>query len=198
VTTDGQENEAMSDEIRNHLTQHQLVTRHLSLLTAFQMKAMKQQGTDHLAEIAIVRGGHPTLRKYLELVQDLIVLGLCAALFVAMLVKLFHLGQVLVRDTDFAAVIADILFIIVRIELFRLLIIYLEEHRVSVSTMVEVGIVSTLREVILKGAMEVDWRQMLVMCAFILTLGVVLRYAGVRSGETGNALAGEDAAKGAV
>jgi hypothetical protein len=32
----------------------------------------------------------------------------------------------------------------------------------------------------LKGAMQVDWRQMLVLCAFILTLGVVLRYAGVR------------------
>jgi uncharacterized membrane protein (DUF373 family) len=37
-----------------------------------------------------------------------------------------------------------------------------------------------LREVILKGAMQIEWRQMLVLCAFILTLGVVLRYAGVR------------------
>jgi uncharacterized membrane protein (DUF373 family) len=163
------------------------------------MKAMNQQGTDHLAEVAIVRGRHPTIRKYLELVQDLIVLGLCAALFVAMLIKLFHLGQVLVRDTDFAAVIADILFILVLIELFRLLIIYLEEHRVSVSTMVEVGIVSTLREVILKGALQVDWQQMLVLCAFIITLGVVLRYAGIRNDEAGSdSLAGEDAAKGAV
>jgi uncharacterized membrane protein (DUF373 family) len=163
------------------------------------MKAMNYQGTDHLAEIAIVRGGHQTLRKYLELVQDLIVLGLCAALFVAMLIKLFHLGKALMGSTDFAAVIADILFILVLIELFRLLIIYLEEHRVSVSTMVEVGIVSTLREVILKGALQVDWRQMIVMCAFILTLGVVLRYAGVRSGEPGSdSLAGKDAAKGAV
>src|SRR6267143_1987697 len=75
---------------------------------------------------------------------------------------------------------------LVLIELFRLLIIYLEEHRISVSTMVEVGIVSTLREVILKGALEIDWRQMLVLCAFILTLGLLLRYAGVRSEESGN------------
>jgi uncharacterized membrane protein (DUF373 family) len=77
------------------------------------------------------------------------------------------------------------MFILVLIELFRLLIIYLEEHRISVATMVEVGIVATLREVILKGAMQVDWRQMLVLCAFILTLGVVLRYAGVRCVEPG-------------
>src|SRR6266404_3156461 len=129
------------------------------------------------------RSRNPTLRKYLELVQDIIVLGLCAALFIAMLIKLFHLGNSLLIGTDFSAVIADILFILVLIELFRLLVIYLEEHRMSVATMVEVGIVATLREVILKGAMQVEWRQMLVLCAFILTLGVLLRYAGIRLDE---------------
>jgi uncharacterized membrane protein (DUF373 family) len=127
------------------------------------------------------RSRNPTLRKYLEFVQDLIVLGLCAALFVAMLIKLFHLGRSLLGGTDFSGVVADILFILVLIELFRLLIIYLEEHRISVATMVEVGIVATLREVILTGVMQVDWRQMLVLCAFILTLALVLRYSGVRS-----------------
>ncbi len=121
-----------------------------------------------------------SLRRYLEMVQDVIVLCLCAALFIAMVVKLVHLGRTLLAGTDFSAVVADILFILVLIELFRLLIIYLEEHRISVATMVEVGIVATLREVILTGALQIEWRQMLVLCAFILTLGVVLRYAGVR------------------
>lgn len=107
-------------------------------------------------------------------------LGLCAGLFAAMLIKLYHLGLSLWTGTDFSSVIADILFILVLMELFRLLIIYLEEHRVSVATMVEVGIVATLREVILRGALAVDWRQLLVICALILTLGVLLRYAGVR------------------
>jgi uncharacterized membrane protein (DUF373 family) len=135
---------------------------------------------DYRAESAADRSRNPTLRKYLELVQDIIVLGVCASLFIAMLIKLFHLGRSLLGGTDFSAVISDILFILVLIELFRLLVIYLEEHRISVATMVEVGIVATLREVILIGAMQVDWRQMLVLCAFILTLGVVLRYSGVR------------------
>jgi uncharacterized membrane protein (DUF373 family) len=132
------------------------------------------------AEPAIMRSRNPRLRKYLEMVQDVIVLGLCGALFMAMLIKLFHLSKALLGGTDFSAVIADILFILVLIELFRLLVIYLEEHRISVATMVEVGIVATLREVILKGAMQIDWRQMLVLCAFLLTLAVVLRYSGVR------------------
>jgi uncharacterized membrane protein (DUF373 family) len=136
---------------------------------------------DYRAEGEIRRNSNRMLRRYLEFIQDIIVLGVCAALFIAMAIKLVHLGRSLWGGTDFSAVIADILFILVLIEVFRLLIIYLEEHRISVDTMVEVGIVATLREVILKGAMQVDWRQMLVLCAFLLTLGVVLRYSGVRS-----------------
>jgi uncharacterized membrane protein (DUF373 family) len=123
---------------------------------------------------------HAAVRKYLDLIQDVIVLGLCAMLFVAMGIKLFHLGQRMLTGTDFSLVIGDILFLLVLLELFRLLLIYLEEHRVSVPTMVEVGIVSTLREVILRGALHVEWQQLLVVCAFILTLGTVLRYSGIR------------------
>lgn len=120
-------------------------------------------------------------RKYLELIQDVIVFGLCIMLFVAMGAKLFHLGQLMIRGTDFALVVGDILFILVLLELFGLLLVYLAEHRVAVSTMVEVGIVSTLREVILRGALHIEWQQLLVVCAFILALGTVLRYAGIRA-----------------
>jgi uncharacterized membrane protein (DUF373 family) len=128
-----------------------------------------------------VQRTHEGLRRYLELTQDIIVLGLCAMLFIAMLIKLVHLGSLMLQGTDFSALVGDVLFILVLIELFRLLLIYLEEHRFSVSTMVEVGIVSTLREIILKGPMEADWRQLLVLCAFILTLGAVLRYSGIQA-----------------
>jgi uncharacterized membrane protein (DUF373 family) len=121
-----------------------------------------------------------TPRKYLELIQDVIVFGLCIMLFVAMGTKLFHLGQLMIRGTDFALVVGDILFILVLLELFGLLLVYLAEHRVAVATMVEVGIVSTLREVILRGALHIEWQQLLVVCAFILALGMVLRYAGIR------------------
>jgi uncharacterized membrane protein (DUF373 family) len=95
-------------------------------------------------------------------------------------VKLLHLCKLMIQGIDFSLVIGDILFILVLLELFRLLLIYLEEHRVSVETMVEVGIVSTLREIILRGALHIAWEQLLVICAFITTLGLLLRYAGIR------------------
>jgi uncharacterized membrane protein (DUF373 family) len=131
--------------------------------------------------VVTVQHTHPLPRKYLELVQDFIVFGLCVILFAAMGIKLYHLCRLTIQGIDFSLVVGDILFILVLLELFRLLLIYLEEHRVSVSTMVEVGIVSTLREVILRGALHIEWQQLLVVCAFIVTLGVVLRYSGIKA-----------------
>jgi uncharacterized membrane protein (DUF373 family) len=131
--------------------------------------------------VVTVQHTHPLPRKYLELVQDFIVFGLCVILFAAMGIKLYHLCRLTIQGIDFSLVVGDILFILVLLELFRLLLIYLEEHRVSVSTMVEVGIVSTLREVILRGALHIAWQQLLVVCAFIVTLGIVLRYSGIKT-----------------
>ena len=53
------------------------------------------------AEPAVLQVIHSMSHKYLELTQDLIVLVLRAALFVAILIKLFHLGQVLLRERIF-------------------------------------------------------------------------------------------------
>jgi uncharacterized membrane protein (DUF373 family) len=127
-----------------------------------------------------VQQTHPRPRKYLELTQDIIVIGLCLILFAAMLVKLVDLVVQMMTGTDFALVMANVLFVLVLLELFRLLLIYLEEHRVSVSTMVEVGIVSTLREVIITGALQIEWPILLVISVFLLSLGAILRHSGIR------------------
>jgi uncharacterized membrane protein (DUF373 family) len=127
-----------------------------------------------------VQHTHPRPRKYLEFTQDIIVIGLCLILFAAMAVKLVDLTLLMLRGTDFALVMANVLFVLVLLELFRLLLIYLEEHRVSVSTMVEVGIVSTLREVIVTGALQIEWSTLLVISVFLLSLGAILRHSGIR------------------
>ena len=139
----------------------------------------------HHSESTGVHNRRHLVRSVLEFVQDLIVIGLCAGIFAAMVIKLLHLGRALMGGTDFSQVLADIMFILVLMELFRLLLIYLEEHRVSISTMVEVGIVAAIREALLIGALHVNWLQLLALCAFILTLGLVLRYAGIRTLQSG-------------
>ncbi len=74
----------------------------------------------------------------------------------------------------FQNVTSDILFILILVELFRLLIIYLQEQRISVGVAVEVSNVSVLREVIIRGVLEIPWQQILAICAFLLVLAALL------------------------
>ncbi|MGD1943470.1 MAG: phosphate-starvation-inducible PsiE family protein [Leptolyngbyaceae cyanobacterium] len=112
--------------------------------------------------------------RVLELVQDLIVVSLCIGLFCFMVMQLREMFLSLLPPLNFPHVTADILFLLIMVELFRLLIIYLKEHRVSIGVAVEVSIVSVLREVIVRGVLEVPWVQVLAACSFLLVLGGLL------------------------
>jgi len=112
--------------------------------------------------------------RALEAVQDLIVISLCIGLFSFMVIQLREMFLSLLPPLDFPAVTADILFLLILVELFRLLIIYLQEQRVSIGVAVEVSIVSVLREVIVRGVLEAPWTQILATCALLLVLGVLL------------------------
>jgi uncharacterized membrane protein (DUF373 family) len=112
--------------------------------------------------------------RVLETVQDLIVISLCIGLFSVMVIQLRAMFISLLPPLNFKAVTSDILFLLILVELFRLLIIYLQEQRVSIGVAVEVSIVSVLREVIVRGVLEAHWSQILSACAFLLVMGVLL------------------------
>lgn len=110
----------------------------------------------------------------LELVQDLIVICLCIGLFSFMVLQIREMILSLLPPIQFHAVTADILSLLIWVELFRLLIIYLKEQRVSIGVAVEVSIVSVLREMIVRGVLDTSWGQVLAACAFLLVLGVLM------------------------
>jgi uncharacterized membrane protein (DUF373 family) len=112
--------------------------------------------------------------RALETVQDLIVVSLCMGLFCFMVLQLRSMFISLLPPLDFREVTSDILFLLILVELFRLLIIYLQEQRVSIGVAVEVAIVSVLREVIVRGVLEVPWTQVLSACAFLMVMGALL------------------------
>jgi len=133
-------------------------------------------------------GVHRIFRRFLEPAQDVLVLGLGLALFALMVRTLLGLLTELLRPAiDFRAVIAEVLFMLVMVEVLRLLIVYLEEHRVAVDFMVELGIVSTLREVILRGVVELEWAQVAALSVFLLALGAMLRFGDLRGGDPSGA-----------
>ena len=112
--------------------------------------------------------------QILEFVQDLIAISLCIGLFGFMILQLREMFISLLPPLNFTRVTADILFILILVELFRLLIIYLQERRVSIGVAVEVSIVSVLREIIVKGILEIPLPQVIATCSFLLVLAVLL------------------------
>ncbi|HEY9604866.1 MAG TPA: phosphate-starvation-inducible PsiE family protein [Allocoleopsis sp.] len=112
--------------------------------------------------------------QILEIVQDLIVISLCIGLFAFMVIQLRGMVFSLLPPLDFPQVTSDILFLLILVELFRLLIIYLQEQRISIGVAVEVSIVSVLREVIVRGVLETSWIQILAACAFLLVMATLL------------------------
>ncbi|CAK6694437.1 hypothetical protein WH5701_04745 [Synechococcus sp. WH 5701] len=110
----------------------------------------------------------------LEAIQDLIAVSLCVGLFCVMVLQMRILFSTLLSAPQFHAITADILFILILVELFRLLIIYLQEQRVSIGVSVEIAIVSVLREVIVNGVLETDWHQILAVCMFLITMAVLM------------------------
>ena len=112
--------------------------------------------------------------QFLEFVQDLIIISLCIGLFSFMAIQLREMFVSLLPPLNFPRVTSDILFVLILVELFRLLIIYLQERRVSIGVAVEVSIVSVLREIIVKGILDIPWSQVLATCSFLLVLAVLL------------------------
>jgi uncharacterized membrane protein (DUF373 family) len=112
--------------------------------------------------------------RLLETVQDFIIICLCIGLFSFMILQLREMVLSLLPPLEFQPVTSDILFLLILVELFRLLIIYLQERRVSIGVAVEVSIVSVLREIIVRGVLETPWVQVLVACVFLLVLGALL------------------------
>lgn len=123
---------------------------------------------------------HSVFRKYIELTMDLILLCLVLVTFVFVMRTIYALGIVISKDANIPQVISEFLFIFILIEVLRILIIYIEHHHVSVDIMVELAIVAILREIMLKGALELDTIKIAGISILISVLGLFLRFGGIR------------------
>src|SRR5688572_26498725 len=120
-------------------------------------------------------------RRVLEAALDVIVVAIALVLFGLMVRTLLLMAKdVSAPAIDFRTVVAEVLFMLVMLELVLLLLVYLWEHHVAVDSIVEVGIVSTLREVVLRGVVDLEWQTILALALFLLALGFLLRFGDLR------------------
>jgi uncharacterized membrane protein (DUF373 family) len=131
---------------------------------------------------------HARLRRTLETLQDVIVTLMLVMLLVLSLQALWRLARLaLILATPTYELLSEIMFVLILTEVYRLLIFYLSDHRISVALTVEVALVSTLREVILKGAHEFEYQRLLGLSLLLVVLGGLLlmeRWTGRREEES--------------
>ncbi|MEH2311594.1 MAG: phosphate-starvation-inducible PsiE family protein [Nostoc sp.] len=108
--------------------------------------------------------------RNLEFFQDFIIISLYLGLFCVMLIRLGDMFFSFLSPLDLRQVTSDILFILILVELFRLLIDHLQQQRTSVTAAVEITIVSALREVILRGVLEIPRDQIFGIAVFLVVL----------------------------
>ncbi|WP_414575747.1 phosphate-starvation-inducible PsiE family protein [Anabaena sp. CCY 9402-a] len=112
--------------------------------------------------------------SYMEAFQDLLVIILCLALFAVMVVQLWGIFIAITQQVNYKILTSKVLFVLILVELFRLLMVYLKEHSISVGVAVEVAIVSVLREVVVHGVLEISWIQTIAICGLLFILGGLL------------------------
>lgn len=135
---------------------------------------------EHKKEVEFYFWIHAAFRKYVEVILDLILMGLVVVAFILIGKTIYLLGLSIYETTNISFVISEIMFIFILIETVRLLIIYLEYHRVAIDTMVEIAIVSILRELILKGVLHIEPIVLAAASLFVVVLGLLLRFGGLR------------------
>jgi uncharacterized membrane protein (DUF373 family) len=118
---------------------------------------------------------HPFVRRTLENLQDLIISLMLVLLLVLSLQAIWRLARLaLIQAAPSNQLLSEIMFVLILTEVYRLLIFYLSDHRISVALTVEVALVSTLREVILKGAHDFEWTRILGLSLLLVVLGGLL------------------------
>jgi uncharacterized membrane protein (DUF373 family) len=117
---------------------------------------------------------HEALSRYFEWAQDAVASLLAIVVLVIMaqgIVKLFQLAVLDARPPS--AVLPQIVLLLIFVELFRTLLYYLREHRVAVGLMIEVAIVSILRELLVKAPVT-SWSDALAVAVLLFSLGALM------------------------
>lgn len=110
----------------------------------------------------------------LDRLQDVVVFGCSILLVFEMMLILSDTFINLRSGIGIKEVTTQSLLLLILVELFRLLAVYLKHHRIYVGIAVEVAVVSILREIIVEGIIHMNAMQTFSICAFLFVLGALM------------------------
>ena len=117
---------------------------------------------------------HDKGSRWIELLQDLVVVLLAITLLGLALMFLWRVWQEIVVMGNLQQAISDIIYVFITVELYRLSVNYLRYHRVDVDTLVEVGVAAIIQKMILVGVDKFTMDQLVGISLVLLVLGLIM------------------------
>lgn len=110
--------------------------------------------------------------KFFSLVVDVLTFLLIIALLFMIIRQIFLLFAGPIWVLEIKDKIDTMLYALILVELFTILFFYLKEHRIKVDRIIEVGIISLIRDVIFK-VYETEIMRLFAMAAILVVLGAL-------------------------
>ena len=117
---------------------------------------------------------HDRGSRLMELLQDGVVVLLNVTLLGMGFVFLYRVWVEIVAFGDLQEGLSNIIFVVITIELYRLLVHYLRYHRVDLNILVEVGVSAIIQKVILVGVDKYSMQQLIGISLILGALGAIL------------------------
>ena len=117
---------------------------------------------------------HDRGSRLMELLQDAVVVLLNVTLLGMGFVFLYRVWAEIIAFGNLQEGLSNIIFVVITIELYRLLVYYLKYHRVDLNILVEVGVSAIIQKVILVGVDKYSMQQLVGISLILVSLGAIL------------------------
>jgi len=112
------------------------------------------------------------LLKWLSVLFDIVVIGLAVITMGYVLYMMGSLVRSSLHGPNIEEVLHQIVLVIIFLEIFELLTMYVKEHHVSMRNVVELGVLAIVRKIIITlDYNQLGWQTLIGMAALIFVMG---------------------------
>ena len=112
------------------------------------------------------------LLKWLSVLFDIVVIGLATITMGYVVYLMVNLLTETMHSFDIENVLHQIVLVIIFLEIFELLTMYVKEHHVSMRNVVELGVLAMVRKIIITlDYNQLGWQTLIGMAALIFVMG---------------------------
>ncbi|NJE53673.1 phosphate-starvation-inducible PsiE family protein [Thermococcus sp. 21S9] len=112
------------------------------------------------------------LLKWLSLLFDIVVIGLATITMGYVVYLMFNLITESFHAFNIEEVLHQIVLVIIFLEIFELLTMYVKEHHVSMRNVVELGVLAMVRKIIITlDYNQLGWQTLIGMASLIFVMG---------------------------